>query len=838
MKIKFYPYDFEYKFRNHQPYLYLYSKTENGEKIAVIHTYQPYFYASLNNIDKQKFTQQLTNFTIDNNYNNKYNPKNENNYYNNTEPAKITSFEEVEKELLGKTQSFLKIYVNYPKAVPIIAKELESWSIPCYEKDILFVHRYLRDLKLTPMTLWEAEGELHNDIQLRTPLFLAKNIQQISKETAPFWKLLAIDIETYAEKKEINFQKNPILMISFYGLNEDKTEFRKVITWKKFSHTLDYLETVSDEISVLQRFKEIILDYTPDIITGYFSDGFDFPYIKARADKYNLTLDLGIDFSEINAGKFNSSRECESKITGILHLDIFKFIRNIFGKDLDTDNLSLDAVASELLGHNKHIVNLDLLADTWDNHPEKLSEFCAYNLHDSFLAFQLCNKLLYDMIEFTKTIGLPTYDLIRMRFSRLVESYILKRALEFNVIAPNRPDDKEIEERMKESIQGAFVYEPTPGLYRDIVVFDFRSLYPTIISSHNIGPESFQCSCCRSLSHVPEKEDYWFCQKEKKFIPTILEDIITIRSDQKRLMKEAKKRGEDITMLAARTYALKVLANSFYGYLGFYGARWYCIECAASTTAYARNYIKQTISQAEKKGFKVIYADTDSCFLLLENKILDQALEFMNEVNFILPGQMELEFENNYTQGIFVAIKGTEKGAKKKYALMAQDGKMKIVGFETVRRNWSKLAKEVQENVLRYVLRERTEEALHYVKTIIKDLNVGKIPLDQLIIKTQITRELSQYTSIGPHIHVARKLAERGEQIPPGTIIEYIIVKGSGLIRDRAKIISEVKEGEYDAEYYINNQLIPAVNSIFAVLGYSEEDIFKKSSQKGLGSFF
>src|SRR3989344_3806907 len=224
IKIKFYPYDFEYKISNNKPYLYLYSKIETGEKITIIHHYQPYFYASQNNIN--------------------------NNNPNNIEPAKITKFQEIEKELLGKTQSFLKIYVNYPKAVPIIAKELESWGISCYEKDIIFVHRYLRDLKLTPMTLLEAEGELHNDLHLRTPLFLAENIQQISKETAPFWKLLAIDIETYAEKKEINFQKNPILMISFYGLDQNNKEFRKVITWKKFPHNLIYLEIISDEISL------------------------------------------------------------------------------------------------------------------------------------------------------------------------------------------------------------------------------------------------------------------------------------------------------------------------------------------------------------------------------------------------------------------------------------------------------------------------------------------------------------------------------------------------------------------------------------------------------------
>src|SRR3989344_3957569 len=90
--------------------------------------------------------------------------------------------------------------------------------------------------------------------------------------------------------------------------------------------------------------------------------------------------------------------------------------------------------------------------------------------------------------------------------------------------------------------------------------------------------------------------------------------------------------GEDAGLLESRSYALKLLANSFYGYLGFFGARWYCKECADATTAYARNYIKKTIHQAQEKGFPVIYSDTDSCMLLLGEKILSQAFEFMNEV--------------------------------------------------------------------------------------------------------------------------------------------------------------------------------------------------------------
>ena len=520
-----------------------------------------------------------------------------------------------------------------------------------------------------------------------------------------------------------------------------------------------------------------------------------------------------------------------------MHIDILTFIKYILGKNLKTDSYSLDSVANELLGHKKHDVNLDELAHIWDNEPEKLEDFCEYNLHDAHLTLNLCTKLLPDVIEFTKIIGLPAFDVIRMSFSKLVENYILKRAISLNVLAPNKPLSDEVSRRMDEQIQGAFVYEPTPGLYEDIIVFDFRSLYPTVITAHNIGPESFRCECCENSKRVPEREDYWFCQKEKKFMPSVLEQLILRRVDLKKLIGEQKEKGEDTKILEARSYALKVLANSFYGYLGFYAARWYCLECAASTTAYARNYIKETIKKAERKGFQVIYADTDSCFLLLGNQQMDQAMAFMNEINFDLPGYMELEFEGHFKRGLFVGIKGSDKGAKKKYALIDDKGELKITGFETVRRNWSPLAKEVQQKVLRLVLSGQRDEALNFVKEIAEVLKKGKISLNKLIIKTQITRELSEYSSIGPHVLVAKILERRGERIFPGMVVEYLISKGSGLVRERAKPVSDVKPGGYDVDYYLNKQLLPAVSSIFAVLGYSEEEILGKSKQVGLGSF-
>lgn len=817
MKLQFYPLDFEYKVKDGKVLVYNYGTLADGSAVCVIIEHQPFFYALPNNVDVARFRERLQHVVV--------------------EDAKIVSWEEgIEKELLGKKRSFWKIFVNFPKAVPLLSKQLEEWGISTYEKDILFVHRYLRDLDIIPMTLVEAEGEFVNE-SMRVPVFRAVKIIQANLEIASHLKMLAVDIETYAERKDINPHKYPILMIGFYGKNK-QGEFRKVITWKKFNHDLEYVEHVADEKKMLERFKEVILTFQPDILTGYFSDGFDFPYLKIRAEKYGLPLDFGHDYSELIAGTKADFRDGEAKIRGIMHLDVLKFIRNIFGKDLETDSYTLDAVAEELLGHRKHVVDLDQLPQAWNQASEKLAQFCSYNLHDAYLTQQLCEKLLPDMIVFSTLTGLPLFDVIRMRFSRLVESYILKKAAECNVVAPNKPASFEMDQRQEESYEGGFVFEPQPGLYQDIVVFDFRSLYPTIITAHNISPESLQTENCQKKVEIPGFPEYWFCQDTKSFLPTILEELILRRAELKKQIKEAKKSGQDTKMVEARSYALKILANSFYGYLGFFGARWYSVESARSTTALARDYIKKTISKAEERGFKVVYGDTDSCFFLLGRQSLEAAQAFMEEINETLPGYMELEFEGFYPRGIFVATKTGEKGAKKKYALRSESGALKITGFETVRRNWSSIAKEVQKQVLKLVLQDQVEDAVKYAKGVAQDLKAGRIPLSQLIIKTQITRELGNYAAQGPHVAIAQKLQAKGEQVLPGTVVEYVIGKGAGIIRERAKLLSELKEGDYDADYYLNHQIIPAVSSIFAVLGYKEDEIFQESSQVGLGKFF
>lgn len=813
-QVMFFPLDVTHKTREGNSYAYLYGKTAEGKQICVAEKFEPYFYAEGKG-ELGYLRKEIGNINLE----------------HKGKEIKVIRTEEAEREHLHKKMKLVQVFTGVPGGKNLIRRKLEEAGARCFEHNISSVFQYLRDKGITPLTLAKAEGEFTKE-KSRVPVFLAEKIGQEGSEEINNLRVLSFDIETYAKEKAIIPEKNPILMVSFYGV-EDGKPFRKVITWKKFETKLEPIEFVGSEKELIKRFKEVIGSYGPDILTGYFSDGFDMPYLQSRAKVYGISLDLGYDYSSL---VLKRGEEYTGKIAGLIHLDIFKFIRNIIGRGMETESLSLDAVARELLGDKKHDVDLDKLAYVWDSRPEGLEEFCEYNLHDAYLTYELCIKLMPSLQELVKLIGLPLFETSRMSFSRLVENYILKRSKEFNILAPNKPSQREIEWRRGKTYEGGFVYEPKPGIYEELAVFDFRSLYPTIIASHNIGPDTLNCECCRSEEKVPGKE-HWFCRKEKGFFSKIVEDLISRRLRVKEMIRAKKEKGEESAVLEARSYGLKTTANAFYGYMGFFAARWYSLECVQSITAYARDYIKKTMEKAEKKGLEIVYGDTDSLMVVLRDKSKEEALNFLKEVNKSLPEFMELELEGFYPRGLFVPVKGGVYGAKKKYALF--DGeKVTVVGFEAVRRNWSKIAKETQDIVLNVILKENdAEKALAYVREVVDKINSGKVELNKLVIKTQLTRPIEQYEAIGPHVAIAKKMMDKGYEVVPGMIIPFIVGRGEGLIREKARMPEEISEGGYDSEYYIKNQIIPAVSSIFGILGYKEEDILKEKGQKALGDF-
>jgi len=810
VKIRFYPLDIAYKVIENKPQIQLFGRTEEGKHVCVIdESFEPYFYVLPENEDIVKKIEKLS-------------------VEKREGIAKVTKVEKVSKKILGKQLEVLKVFTQIPSDVPAIRGELKSWASieETYEYDIPFTTRYLIDRSISFLILTEVEGEESMET-MGISSVKAEKIVQLEEELKDE-KVIAFDIETYSEG-DINAEKNPIIMLSFYG-----ERIKKVFTWKRFKTEEDYIEFVDSESELIQKFADFVKKEKPDILTGYFSDGFDLPYIEERAKKYKINLDIGLDKSEMKVTTrraFNSSTKV--KITGINHIDILDFIRKIsYSAMLEIDFFDLNNVSMKVLGEGKVDVDITKMAEHWQKNTE-LEKYCKYNLKDSELTYRLTKKFLPIIAELSKITGMTLFDVNRVGFSQLIENYIMKQAFSYNEICMNKPNNDEARERRAKSYEGAFVYEPEPGFYKDIFVFDFRSLYPSIISSHNISPETLNCECCKDDAKRIPNEKTWYCEKKRGFIPSLIENIITRRMRIKGIIKE----GEKDVMLEAREKSLKLLANAFYGYLGFFGARWYCFECASSVTSLGRYYITKVIDEAKANGFEVIYSDTDSIFLKLDKKTKQDAMKFCEKVNTELPGLMELEYDGFYPRGIFVSAKATELGAKKKYALVDEKGNLKITGFETIRRNWSPISKEVQENVLKIILKEDDrDKALEYVKKIIKEMRENKIPVEKTIISTQLQKEIESYESISPHVAIAQKMRNAGITVGAGSTIKFIVTVGKGKIRDKAKLPSEVKGNEYDPDYYINNQIIPAIERIFEVLDIKKEE-FEKQSQSNLGSF-
>ncbi len=825
MKFTFIPLYYDYVDIDSKAIVRIFGKTSDAKRVCVLDSCDAFFWVlpeqDLNAKQIEKLMERIRNVKSESAGRNVY----------------VKSAELHNKNFLGNPAKAIKVIASNPKDMAVIAeivKEFDGVEMK-RELDIGYITRYIIEKNVKPLCWYSVDGELLNnspefrgmDAVLDVDIVVkAQRIETAEKgEFMP--KAMAFDIE--AEEFEIG--KGSILMISLVCGN-----LKKVLTWKKTSHTEDYVEFCRDEAGMIEKFCRIVQKEKPDVLVGYFSDGFDVPYLRARAEKNKIKLELGIDGSQPT---FARGRVPSADITGIVHIDLFKFIETAYSQYLQSETLSLDEVAFELIGERKHEFGKSHKGKSSDGLKEhEWREFFAYNLQDSLITEKLFFKLWPDLLEFTRVMQEPLFNVARDTFSQHVENYIIHNLGRFNEIAEHRPTHEQIEERRaRKKYGGAFVLQPQPALYENLAVFDFTSLYPSIIASFNLSLSTFLNKHERDAYEIRDVEmegskyNYYF-SKEKGFIPLLIEEIIKKRKEAKREFKENPN-----PLLKARSNAFKILANAAYGYMGFFGARYYCVEAAASTATLGRKFIHEMIDKTNKEGFSVIYGDTDGFSFCLNKKNKNEVLNFLSELNSDLPEPMELELEAFYKRGIFVTKRTGEFGAKKKYALIDDSGRIKIRGFETVRRDWCNLAREVQNAVLEKILKEgNAKSSLDYVKRVIKDIKTRKTEKEYLIIRTQLKKTIEEYLSEGPHVTIAKRMIAAGMPVDAGMLIEYYVAESTGKrIRDRARLPEEA--GKYDIDYYTEHQIIPAVENIFAVFGISREELIEGKRQKRLGEF-
>jgi len=798
MKFEFIPLDYDYFDFEGKNYVRLIGRTEKGKKVCVIDDYEPNFYVVLEEgVDAKKIVKKIEGLKVE----------------KADRVSKVLKAEILNKNYLGEKVKAIRVFVTNHKDLQAIASEIgEVKGIAARrEYDIPLITKYIKEKGVESLNWYSVEGDalglddfsgLVDGLDLDICIF-AKKISKLKKQDSFEPKILAYDIET----TEIELGKGDILMISLYG-----KDFKKVLTWKKCSEAQNYVEIFKNEAEMIEKFVEYVNDYDPDILTGYFSDGFDLPYLKAAAQKNRIPLDLGVDGK---GPSFTRGRIPSGRIAGIIHVDLYRFIRSVFSQYLQSETLSLNEVANELVGEQKEdfdFAKLDNMADSdW-------KDFFSYNLQDSVVTYNLAKKIWPDIFEFSSIVKEPLFDVTRDSMATHVENYILHNLDRFDEIAEKRPMAPEIgERRAKEKYEGAFVFEPVPGLYENLVMFDFTSMYASVIVSYNLSKST----------HLGGDK----FSKKAGFFPTMLAEII-----EKRKKHKKEYANEPSGMLKARSNAYKLLANASYGYQAYFGARYYCREAAAATARLAKENILKAINQIEKEGYKIIYSDTDSIAFLSGDKNKKEILKLLKKINEKLPGIMELDLEDFYVRGLFVSKRGTSGGAKKKYALVDSSGKVKIRGFETVRRNWCGLARNLQSKILMKILEDGDEkESLKLLKGVIDKLKNRKIDLDDLIIRTQLRRPLEGYLTEGPHVIAAKKMEALGISVSQGMLISYFIGEVNGKskrIGDRVFLPNE--KVKYDLDYYLNNQILPAVENIFEVFGVNVKEIVDGEKQERL----
>ncbi len=541
--------DTDYITKDGKPIVRIFKKERGEFKIALDTGFQPYIYALLRDDAAIEDVKRVT-------------------ATRGKKEVKIVKAEKVRKKFLGRPVEVWKLIFEHPQDVPAIRGEIRKHPsvVDIFEYDIPFAKRYLIDKGLIPM---EGDEEL---------------------------KLLAFDIETFYHEGD-EFGKGEIIMISY----ADESEAR-VITWKRID--LPYVEVVSSEREMIKRFIQVVREKDPDVLITYNGDNFDLPYLLKRAEKLGIRLFISRDREHPEPKMQRMGDRFAVEIKGRIHFDLYPVVR----RAVNLPTYTLEAVYEAVLGRKKSKLNAEEIAAIWETE-EGLKKLARYSMEDARATYELGKEFFPMEAELAKLIGQSPWDVSRSSTGNLVEWYLLRAAYERNELAPNRPSNEEYQRRLREGYTGAYVKEPERGLWENIVYLDYKSLYPSIIVTHNVSPDTLEREGCRNYDVAPDV-GYRFCKDFKGFIPGILEELIEKRAEIKRKMKATIDPIEK-KMLDYRQRALKILANSYYGYQGYPKARWYSKECAESVTAWGRHYIETTIREIEEKyGFKVLYADS------------------------------------------------------------------------------------------------------------------------------------------------------------------------------------------------------------------------------------
>ena len=706
----------------------------------------------------------------------------------------------------------LQIYVNRPSDVPKLRDQLLGHPeiLGIFEADVLFAtQRFLTNYSLYGMNWVEADN---------------KSVRLVDrKDNAPI-RILGLDIEVLPPERGVPDATNDPITIISLSFNNGKS----IALVAKDGQSTENKIFTRDERTLLKTFIEIFHDYDPDVVMGFNDYSFDFPYIETRLTKLNINNDLGRDKTPFVIRQFGETKELN--ITGRACIDLLSAIK----LNYSLDSYSLENVSKTLLNRPKLDIKASEMRSIWlGNDPKRLNEFIDYAIRDADLLQDIINelKLVDRYIAISRECGLLLHESINGGQSRRIESMLLREFYKENRLWPLNDKHKKLDK-----VEGATVFEPDRGLHENIIVMDYKSLYPSAIRAYNICWSSTINADSPEVQSIeaPNNVCYTDHTVYEGIMPRILTKLYNKRVELKILMKKANNEA-DRQYYDNQQYSVKILLNSFYGYTGAVMGRLYDPRLANSVTSVGRRSIRLTKQTAEALvDCKVVGGDTDSVFIKL-NAIdnPDDALKaskiIHDEMLKILPPPMEIDFECFCKRAIIFE--------KKRYAMWifepSKDGwkdKMKYRGLELRRRDWVKLVGETMDKVFHLILCEgKVQEAWEHTNSVLNDIkNLRDIRLNEdlankLILSKKIGN-IDSYKNVQPHVTVYNKMKLRGEQLPGlGDRIMYMALPGAstGSISEMVDTIDHIKstDGRIDTTWYIESQVKPPLERLFNAVG-------------------
>jgi DNA polymerase I len=796
--------DVDYILLNGNPVIRIFGKNESGETVCLFYNkYLPYFYASGIDDELEK-------------------------------DPDIVKIEKVKRKLVQEGEKELyKITIHNPAKTPEFREKLKSKGYKVYEADILFKYRFMSDFGLTGFG-WIAVSD---GKRVPTNAVIADKKLEISefkpteKDEDVELKYMAFDIECVSggESKIPDPSRDPIILISVVFSRPYKGKRSIVLGTRSYKNVMSF-ET---EKEMLEEFIRIIDGFDPDIITGFNINNFDIPYVLERLRQNGVKPYLGRCKQKSMMSRKIGIRY-RNYIPGRIIVDSYEIVK----KDFSLQRYGLDYVAETLLGQRKEDVKHSEIEKLWKGTIKEYERLVSYCLKDSELALNLILelKLLDKYIALSKVSGTLLQDTLGGGEATRIENYLLREFNKKGYIFPSRPERISTRELI-----GGAVLEPKRGLHNSVAVLDFKSMYPSIIRSFNICPTTLTTDKENSIE-TPSGARFLKREVKEGIIPKILEHLVETRQKVKKEMKQTRKKDK-IHVLDAKQWALKIMANAFYGYFGYVNSRLFNLDIANAITSSGRKIIRDTKEAIENKfGYEVVYGDTDSVFVKIPSDDLEEiskkAEEIVNYANERLPKGIELEFEKIFKR--FLPL------TKKRYAawkfVRGPDGweeSIETKGIETVRRDWCPLIGDTLMDILTIILKENDKKkAVKHFKEVIDKLLRNEIPIKKLVVTKTMTKSPKSYAGVQPHIELVKKIQKRspGEVPGVGDRIGYVIVKGTQMLSKRAEDPIYVMEHglQIDSHYYIENQLLPPLERIFSAMGISKSELLGNGKQMGL----